>query len=84
MLQNQRFHYYIVLFLIFYTKMLEYCKLILSKVSFSKELFEKELRKAIHGLLLKEEIKIFMSWCYQEFSKTYYSILVKYHPQVLD
>jgi hypothetical protein len=61
-------------------KMLEYCKMILSKVSFSKELFEKELKKALNELLNQEEVKEFMNWCYNNFNTTYSNILKRYFP----
>lgn len=57
--------------------MLEYCKLILSKVSFSKDLFEKELKKAIKGLVA-DEIQELKKWCYSNFSHMYYAIIQKY------
>lgn len=54
--------------------MLEYFKTILSKVSFSRFLFEKELRKAIKALVDEElhELKI---WCYSKFGHIYQAIL---------
>lgn len=54
--------------------MLEYIKTILQKVSFDKQLFEKELKKAI-GLLVPEEVKQLKSWCYEKFSNLYLSVL---------
>jgi hypothetical protein len=54
--------------------MLEYAKVILQKVSFDKKLFEKELRKAIASLL-KEEIQMLKSWCYEKFGQVYGIIL---------
>lgn len=54
--------------------MLEYIKLILGKVSFSKELFEKELRKAIN-MLVPNEIDQLKDWCYARFSDLYEEIL---------
>jgi len=54
--------------------MLEYFKLILSKVSFSKYLFEKELRKAIK-ILIGEELKELQRWCYGRFGDIYKSII---------
>ena len=54
--------------------MLEYVKLILLKVSFSKVLFEKELRKSLR-MLLPAEIPAFRAWCYQEFSRLYRAVL---------
>ncbi len=57
--------------------MLEYFKTILSKVSFDKKLFEKELRKAIKSIV-PEELKEFREWCYVKFGKIYKPILNKY------
>ena len=55
--------------------MLEYVKTILLKVSFDKQLFEKELKKAL-GSLLDEEIDDLRNWCYAQFSDI--------HPRVLE
>lgn len=54
--------------------MLEYIKTILGKVSFSKELFEKELRKAIN-MLVPTEVEELKKWCYAKFSTVYAEIL---------
>ena len=54
--------------------MLEYFKTILSKVSFDKKLFEKELLKAIKNLI-SEELKDFREWCYKEFANVHGTIL---------
>jgi hypothetical protein len=56
--------------------MLEYFKTILSKVSFDRFLFEKELRKAIRALVA-EELSEFKDWCYNQFGRLYLSILNK-------
>ncbi len=48
--------------------MLEYFKTVLSKVSFDKKLFEKELRKALESLI-PEEISQLREWCYARFSE---------------
>lgn len=56
--------------------MLEYFKTILSKVSFDKKLFEKELLKAIKQLL-NDELRVLKEWCYQNFSDKHESILNK-------
>lgn len=61
--------------------MLEYYKTILSKVSFDKILFEKELKKAIERLVEKE-LKIFKIWCYQKFNNLYSLILDKHFQEV--
>ena len=54
--------------------MLEYIKIILGKVSFSKELFEKELRKAIN-MLMPNEVEKLKVWCYAKFSDLYEEVL---------
>lgn len=54
--------------------MLEYFKTILSKVSFSKYLFEKELRKAIK-VLVNDELQELQHWCYRKFGHIYQSII---------
>ena len=54
--------------------MLEYTKLILLKVSFSRTLFEKELRKAIQHLL-PADLLDFKRWCYQQFARVYRRVL---------
>ncbi|MET4074545.1 hypothetical protein [Hymenobacter sp. UYCo722] len=54
--------------------MLDYVKIILLKVSFSKVLFEKELRKALK-MLVPAEMPDFRRWCYQQFSRIYRRVL---------
>lgn len=54
--------------------MLDYVKMILLKVSFSKVLFEKELRKALQ-VILPAEVLDFRRWCYQQFSRIYRRVL---------
>ena len=54
--------------------MLEYFKTILSKVSFDKRLFEKELRKAIKSLVSKE-LEELKNWCYIKFGHIYGPII---------
>ena len=54
--------------------MLKYFKQILSKVSFDKVLFEKELKKAIKSLL-PTELKELKDWCYNKFGELYRLIL---------
>lgn len=61
--------------------MLEYFKTILSKVSFDRWLFEKELKKAIKSLL-GEDIASLKEWCYKQFGHLYLSILNKCFPMV--
>ena len=54
--------------------MLNYVKTILSKVSFDKSLFEKELRKAI-AMLVPVEIKELKKWCIEKFGHVYQAII---------
>ena len=54
--------------------MLEYVKTILLKVSFDRNLFEKELFKALRTLV-KKEIRELKRWCYEIFGATYPKIL---------
>jgi len=54
--------------------MLNYIKTILSKVSFSQELFEKELKKAI-AMLASTELSELKDWCYAKFGHVYNSII---------
>ena len=48
--------------------MLEYFKIILSKVSFDPGIFEKELRKAMQTLI-EEELTHLKEWCFSQFSE---------------
>ncbi|MEQ9229270.1 MAG: hypothetical protein RIF46_01205 [Cyclobacteriaceae bacterium] len=48
--------------------MLEYFKTVLSKVSFDKRLFEKELKKALNALI-PDEVTQLRDWCYAKFSE---------------
>jgi hypothetical protein len=54
--------------------MLDYVKMILLKVSFSKKLFEKELKKALQHVL-PEDLLEFKTWCYQQFARLYRRVL---------
>lgn len=54
--------------------MLEYAKIILPKVSFSKELFKKELTKCIKWVEA-EEVKELHDWCYKNFQNKYADVL---------
>jgi len=55
--------------------MLNYCKKILTKVSFDKDLFEKELRKAVRSLVLYDEVTALRKWCMRRFSQTYRQVI---------
>lgn len=54
--------------------MLNYAKTVLTKVSFSALLFEKELRKAIK-VLVAEEVRELKHWCYTRFGNEHEAIL---------
>ena len=54
--------------------MLEYVKTILQKVSFNRQLFEKELRKALASLVPNEVSKL-KEWCYKKFGEVHQAIL---------
>jgi 3-phosphoglycerate kinase len=54
--------------------MLEYSKMILQKVSFSKELFGKELKKAIR-FLKKEEVLLLQAWVMLSYNDRYGDII---------
>lgn len=54
--------------------MLEYAKVILPKVSFSRELFRKELTKCINWVG-DAELDQFKTWCYDNFIDMYPEIL---------
>ena len=56
--------------------MFEYAKIILPKVSFSKELFQKELIKCINWID-PEDLYQFRKWCYFNFKEIYPDILEK-------
>jgi len=56
--------------------MLEYSKTILSKVSFDRALFDKELAKAIQ--FIGEQITELKQWCYEKFKHQYPLILQKH------
>lgn len=61
--------------------MLEYSKTILQKVSFNRELFQKELKKSM-GWLPKEEIILLQIWCIATFSNTYSDIIREVFSQI--
>ena len=54
--------------------MLEFCKQVLLKVSFDKELFKKELKKMI-SLLKKEEVIMLQLWCIATFGHQYRDLI---------
>lgn len=56
--------------------MLEYSKIILSKVSFDRRLFEKELSKAIQQI--GSQMNELKKWCYERFGHLYPNILNTY------
>jgi len=55
--------------------MLEYAKVILPKVSFSRELFRKELAKCINWVG-EPEMGNLKEWCFENFRDMYPDILV--------
>ena len=57
--------------------MLDYVKVILQKVSFSEQLFERELCKGLQTLL-REDIMELKKWCYEQFGDSYLQILNQY------
>jgi hypothetical protein len=54
--------------------MMEYAKTILPKVSFSKELFRKELNKCIHWVEPSQIQELYM-WCLENFKEMYPDVL---------
>jgi hypothetical protein len=54
--------------------MLDYAKVILPKVSFSKRLFRKELEKCIRWVE-PSEVQELHDWCYQKFKDKYSDVL---------
>jgi len=54
--------------------MLEYAKVILPKVSFSKELFRKELNKCIGWVEEDQRVELY-DWCYENFNEIYLEII---------
>ncbi len=55
--------------------MLEYAKVILPKVSFSRKLFRKELTKCINWVG-KSEMNSLKEWCFDNFMDMYSDILI--------
>ncbi len=62
--------------------MFEYSKEILTKVSFDKSLFTKELKKAITWLK-KDERKLLMVWCLTTFGHRYSDVIIQTFRQVV-
>ncbi len=56
--------------------MLEYAKVILPKVSFSRELFRKELAKCINWVG-SSDIDQLKEWCFENFREMYPDILAE-------
>ncbi|AHW59038.1 hypothetical protein SAMN05444285_12950 [Draconibacterium orientale] len=54
--------------------MLEYAKVILPKVSFSRELFSKELAKCINWVE-PDQLQNLRNWCYENFKEMYPDVL---------
>ena len=57
--------------------MIEFTKKILQAVSFDKQLFQKELGKALKWITDAEEIKRFQEWCIVEFGAKYPKVISK-------
>jgi len=55
--------------------MLDFCKEVLTKVSFDKILFRKELQKAIKWLS-RDELVLFRQWCLDTFGHRYREIII--------
>ncbi|KAF0239147.1 MAG: hypothetical protein FD181_532 [Prolixibacteraceae bacterium] len=56
--------------------MLEYAKVILPKVSFSQDLFTKELIKCI-GWVEENQRDELYAWCYENFNEIYPDVISK-------
>lgn len=54
--------------------MLKYCKTVLQKVSFNRDLFRKELRKSIHWLA-HEDALMLKAWCIIQFGSLYSDLI---------
>ena len=55
--------------------MIEFTQKILKAVSFDKQLFQKELIKALKWITDAEEVKKFQEWCIVEFGAKYPKII---------
>ena len=56
--------------------MLEYAKIILPKVSFSKDLFRKELNKCINWVETDQLHELY-AWCFENFNEMYPDVLAE-------
>lgn len=56
--------------------MMEYARVILPKVCFSRELFQKELAKCINWVG-EPELKSLKQWCFENFMEMYPDILTE-------
>jgi hypothetical protein len=61
--------------------MLDFCKNVLLKVSFSKKLFKKELMKAICWLDQKERLML-KAWCLSTFGTHYKDTIIEVFRQI--
>ena len=59
------------------TSMVELSKNILTKVSFDRQLFQKELEKSVRWISKSEDLQSFKEWCMIEFGHLYPSVLRK-------
>lgn len=57
--------------------MLELSKKILTKVSFDRQLFQKELNKALSWISDSNESVAFKDWCIREFGDIYPKVITK-------
>ncbi|MBT7652303.1 MAG: hypothetical protein HN563_03215 [Flavobacteriales bacterium] len=55
--------------------MLEFCKSVLSKVSFDRALFAKELKKSVRWLK-KSEIQNLKDWCLNRYGEVYGDVII--------
>gem|GEM_PF-141161 len=63
--------------------MMEFCKEVLTKVSFDRLLFRKELQKAIRWLK-RDELSQFKQWCLEQFGGRYREIILSsFRPVIL-
>jgi len=61
--------------------MLEYAKIILPKVSFSKDLFQKELYKCINWVEEDQLYNLYI-WCFKNFNELYPDVLAEAFSEV--